>query len=255
MLGRVKKALPYIAALAFLLLFFGVGIWESSHPPQSPSQNRTAPQKYAPNYEAKKEGPEEAIARYNKYLAWFTAILALATIGLGIGNFLQIRLARAEFISTHRPKIRIKHVVLKRDIWQENPIVIDVTCVNVGTGTASLAQLGIDYFVVDKGRLIPIKTAIAAIRHFGGAELPVGLNCPIETLDINKVLTAQENADIQQERADLYCVGWVSYLDGAKRLRITGFCRILKLPPIEIARTIENCRFRRHRDPDYEYED
>jgi hypothetical protein len=161
---------------------------------------------------------------------------------------------RDEFNATHRPKIRIKHVVLKKDIWQGEPIVIDVTCVNNGTANATLLQIGIDYFVVREERPLPIRTAINAVRNYG-ARLEVGRNCLITDIDINRILSAEENADIQQNRARLYCVGYISYLDGGQRMRITGFCRVLTLPKIEVARTVENCRFRRFRDPDYEYED
>ena len=70
-------------------------------------------------FRLKVENPEEAIARYNGWLtiftgilAGFTAVLAIATVALGAMNFFQLKLARAEFASSHRPKIRIKHVWL-----------------------------------------------------------------------------------------------------------------------------------------------
>jgi hypothetical protein len=72
-----------------------------------------------------KENSDADIVKYTKELANYTGELALftkglfganvllfiATVGLLIAGERQLRLARAEFISTHRPTIRIKHVV------------------------------------------------------------------------------------------------------------------------------------------------
>ena len=97
---------------------------------------------------------------------------------------------------------------------------------------------------------------IAAIFNFFESRVPVGRNVPIPNIRTTKILTPQEEADIQQCRAKLYCVGWVSYLDDAKpkRMRITGFCRVLTFPATALADVL-HARFRTHPDPDYEYED
>ena len=67
-------------------------------------------------------------------------------------------------------------------------------------------------------------------------------------------LTDAENTDIQNGTSKLYCIGYVSYYDGARNMRITGFCRILEIPAAIGARE-GNCRFLKFHDPDYEYED
>jgi len=102
--------------------------------------------------------------------------------------------------------------------------------------------------------MLPLKTAITAVQHFGGQALPVGLNCPFPDISINRKFTAEENHEIHQGVSRLYCVGWISYRDGAGDLRITGFCRELVASPNTLIR-FDNCRFRKFRDPDYEYED
>lgn len=57
-----------------------------------------------------------------------------------------------------------------------------------------------------------------------------------------------------RDAPNLYCLGYVSYLDGAKNMRITGFYRVLEIRADALAR-LENCCFRKFDDPDYEYED
>ena len=246
MLVLLRKIVAIIALAACLVGPFGVAIWKTSHTPNSP-------QHLGKEKNAAKENPEDAIARYNYWLTWVIFILAVATIGLGGIGIFQIRLARAEFLSTHRPKIRIKHVVLKKDIWQRQPIIVDITCVNSGTSPAFLREIGVDYFIVKKQRPLPIKTDIKAIGNFGRQALPVGLNCPFPNIDLNRVLTAQEGADLRDGQSKLYCVDWISYFDGRGYLRIKGFCRVLTYSLS--GHEIENCRFRKFDDPDYEYED
>ena len=63
--------------------------------------------------------------------------------------------------------------------------------------------------------MIPIDTAIPAILNFPRPEMLVGRNYPFENIATNTVFTAAENSNIQQERADLYCVGFVSCVDAA----------------------------------------
>ena len=166
----------------------------------------------------------------------------------------QIELARDEFNSSHRPKIRIKHIWLKNDIWQGEPIIVNLTCVNNGTTEAILSEIGIKYFVVKNDRALPIEPHIPAISKLAGRRLPCGRNWETKDINANKILTPDENADIQQGRSKLYCVGFVSYLDASVRMRITGFCRVLTFPEDALAH-VGNCRFRVFDDPDYEYED
>jgi hypothetical protein len=101
------------------------------------------------------EKPEDALARYTWWLTAFTGVLAIATIGLGAATIWlclagerQFKLARDEFRSTHRPKIRVKHFYLVSDIWQDEPIIVNITFVNHGTAEAIPAEIGLRYFVV-----------------------------------------------------------------------------------------------------------
>jgi hypothetical protein len=200
----------------------------------------------------------QRIADYTDRLALFTFFLfcvAVVQAGLFMWQLWimrqslddtkkQIGLARDDFNSTHRPKIRIKHIWLQNDIWQGESIIVNLTCVNNGTTEAVLSEIGIKYFVVRSDRALPIEPRIPAIFNFAGQQLPCGRNWETRDIDTRRILTPEENANIQQGRSHLYCVGYVSYFDAAGRMRITGFCRVLKFPQDALAH-IGNCRFRK----------
>jgi hypothetical protein len=198
--------------------------------------------------------PEAWTALATTAIAAFTATLWWSTRGMLGATNQSIKLSIDEFRATHRPKIRIKHFWLARDIWNGQSVVVNVTCVNTGTAEAILSEIGLRCVVATANSPIPIDPNIAAIRNLGGARLPSGLNWETKDIDTKMVLTAQDKADIQQGSSKFYCVGFVSYLDAASRMRITGFCRVLTFPPDGWTH-IGNCRFRRARDSDYEYED
>jgi hypothetical protein len=145
-------------------------------------------------------------------------------------------------------------VKLESDIWQGEPIIVSLTCLNNGETVALLQELGLKYLVVRNDRDLPLEPDIPAIVNFGNARLPVGRNLPLRNLNANKILTGTENSAIQEGRAKLYCIGWISCLDEANRMRITGFCRVLTFPENVMA-DVEHARFRTHADPDYEYQD
>lgn len=86
MLKRLQNGA--VIALALLLVIgFGVEVWRASNAPLVPiNQNASTQREHQPNLETQKERPEEAIARYNKWLTFFTAILAIATVGLGFAT-------------------------------------------------------------------------------------------------------------------------------------------------------------------------
>lgn len=166
----------------------------------------------------------------------------------------SIGLARNEFLSTHRPKIRVKHFVLAAELTESQPILINLICVNNGTSDALLQNVGMRFFVVRDGRDLPIETEIPALFGAENARLQTGLNYSFLKIDTKTILTPAQYSAVQANEAKLYCVGYVSYFDGASRLRITGFCRVLDFPSNSVARA-DNCRFRKFDDPDYEYED
>jgi len=207
----------------------------------------------------------DPIAFFTAWLMGFTAVLAASTIGLWFVTWRSglkqsrdmkdvIQLTRDEFYSTHRPKIRIKHLWLRSDIWHGEHIAITLTCVNIGTVEARLGVVGIRYEIVSKDMPLPPNPNIDLVHNFKGTRLSCGRNLTIDRIETEPTLTAEQAADIQQGRSQLYCVGYLNYLDNAGRMRITGFCRVLTFPEGFLAHT-DNARFRVFNDPDYEYED
>jgi hypothetical protein len=190
-----------------------------------------------------------------------TAVLAFSTMFLWMatnaqGNLTQqsIDLARDEFRSTHRPKIRVKHFVLNSDIWHDEPLNVNMTCVNTGPTDAFLGDIGLTYFVVRKRQLIPIEPDIPTVLRGNGVRPVSGKNLVIPDIRGGTVLTEAQNVGIQDGSHLLYCVGYVSYFDAAMCTRITGFCRVLSCPKGILAHK-DNCRFRVYEDRDYEYQD
>jgi hypothetical protein len=80
------------------------------------------------------------------------------------------------------------------------------------------------------------------------------VNWRINGITDGTVLTEAQNVAIQDGESRLFCIGYVTYLDAAQRLRITGFCRVMEFPVGALAHE-GNIRFRRVDDPDYDYED
>jgi hypothetical protein len=80
---RCKNA-AWFALAILLTIGWGAVIWRTLNVPHSPINQSASNQKQrGGNSESQKESAEEAIARYNKWLSIFTAILAVATLGLG----------------------------------------------------------------------------------------------------------------------------------------------------------------------------
>jgi hypothetical protein len=214
-----------------------------------------------------KRESDAALVAWTKVLAFATIGLIAATAILGYFGLQQSRdmkdsiavanraneLDRRNFEGIHRPKIRVKHLLLAGGLLDGKPILVNLTCVNNGTANAFIQRIGLRYFIVQDGQDLPIIPAIPTRLVFGGQIIESGLNYEFREIPGDIVLTTEQNADIQERRAKLFCIGFVSYEDAAKRTRITGFCRELTF--VQDAMVQENCRFRVFKDPDYEYED
>ena len=257
------KRCPNIALFALALCFaigFGAEVWRASKIPHpSINQSTTAQKEHHPNsktIEERHQATEEAIAYYNKWLMFFTAILAVATLGLGtatVGLYFagerQLRLARDEFLSTHRPKIRIKNIWLMNNFGYDSPIEVKVVCVNVGTTDARIIEYGVDFLVIRKDATIPPEHKFSFKNSVDTIVKP-GVSAPMPKLSY--VLTEQNEIAIRQWKSAFYCVGYLHYLDKLKNARTTAFCRILKLDE-RLGRP--SGRFISSENADYEYQD
>jgi hypothetical protein len=114
---RFQKAATIIALALCFAGAIGMEIWQSSGKSQPsashlPSQSIATCNDQNASHDAKRDCIDKALADYTFWLVIVTLILAAATIGLGISTIFQLRLARAEFISTHRPIVRVRRVYL-----------------------------------------------------------------------------------------------------------------------------------------------
>jgi hypothetical protein len=65
-------------------------------------------------------------------VAAFTVILAISTILLWDATKKSIKLASDEFISTHRPRLIVRQLVVRKPIIVDHTIIIDYSIINLG---------------------------------------------------------------------------------------------------------------------------
>ena len=156
MLRRLINGEIAIGFAGATLLWIAVLGWTTSYAPTDPEKEacyQTAAKSGHNINECKtfwEKTTSDPVVAFTLVLAFSTVGLWIATIGLYFAGERQIKLAREtsarqaieterqltfardEFMSSHRPKIRIKHVWLVSDMWESEAIVINVVCVNMG---------------------------------------------------------------------------------------------------------------------------
>jgi hypothetical protein len=188
MLTRLQKA-AMLGALAIFFTAAWVGeIWQASNiPPSSINQNAGGQKGGEAKPETSKESTDEAIARYNKWLTIFTAVLAIATIGLGtatVGLYFaserQIEIWRRSTEATERAALaateqahvaRIALTQLERPYLfifgvhhfqfdsETKEYFVEYTVANYGKMPAIIESPGIE-FVIDNGGQPPLPTHV-----------------------------------------------------------------------------------------------
>jgi hypothetical protein len=205
-----------IAALVGLVVFLCFVDVQTSHAPQSPSQSAAAENKNATANQTPDERTNQAIARYTRELAYFTAILAIATIALGIGTVIQIRLSRREFLSTHRPKLRIRRIFLRDPLAINQVIQIRMLVVNVGDTDATLDELGLAAYVGDA------QVAAEPTPYPTQRPIPPGNQAIIDWN--GPVYSVIDSAHLAQG-GWLHALGVINYRDDIQIIRTTAFAR------------------------------
>jgi hypothetical protein len=232
-----------------------------------------------PGPDAAQKAAQEAEDRLEKQslerrLANWTVVLAIATIGLigatgilGFFGFRQmrdtremIRLGRDEFQSTHRPRIRIKHVWIAQKLLPNMPVAVDILLVNVGNVPAVIGNVGLDFNVINPelgmlpGNLEPPTVPTDAIGRICG----LGFTIRINGISSRAPLDEARVDAIEQGRSTLCCFGAVEYFDTGpqetRRIRRTSFYRVFKPFP-QASDGIGRFVISQNPDPDYEYED
>ena len=185
----------------------------------------------------------DPVSAFTFVLAAFTVILAGATLGLLNTGNRQTRLAREEFLASHRPRL-----VLRRVMFDEETVAFPaerprfmVEIANVGDSEAVISRLAI--------RMLPLVDLAGApwrmrrelelvdpqFNQFNDVRIPNGGSHAIIVQQDERV-----NAAIELERTflrgqgsmtnphvhTLYCLGYVEYRDSTgKSPRRTGFIR------------------------------
>jgi hypothetical protein len=205
----------------------------------------------------------QTIADYTELLAWFTAILAIASIAQGWFIKQQIRLARDEFSATHRPRIILREAYTAPD--NGNPVTVTYTLENTGSSETHIVNSRFTIFfsvaggtkrqvrfdeILEPGEIanvVPIGTKIAPGESYRGTCAAIATWWSPDWIALNP----DANGDFTMISSiaggwHLYFYGMVSYRDSLKITRNMAFYRILEF---------SSYRFIPFGDPQLEYSD
>jgi hypothetical protein len=167
--------------------------------------------------------------------AFFTVVLGVSTIGLWASTWHlwgvtkdSVDLARKEFLSSHRPQIRIKHVQMTSKLWQGEKLVFRLVFVNAGFSDAFIHQYGIGIHIIRPDSYLPIDPEFPVTMASGQQKCPVGFTLVAPDLTDGTVLTDEQNVSIRNRTRLLYCTGFVEYTDAQGWMRKTAFCRVFE---------------------------
>jgi hypothetical protein len=143
----------------------------------------------------------------------------IATISLSRAGYNQIKLAREEFIATHRPKIKIHVVEITRRVEDgDDNILIGASILgfNVGESVAKNVEVRGQIFMgpnfaIDVMR--PIVKTLPEVRNGQKLRAVVKSN--------HRVVNA---AAAERTGIVFYLIGWIAYWDESGQRRETGFC-------------------------------
>jgi hypothetical protein len=205
------------------------------------------------------------------YIALFTAVLAVCTLALWWATYglqkttaEQIRLAREEFLSTHRPLLRLKHMWLASQDGQsfderllpDTRIVVRLDIVNTGSTVAIVTLINFVTVLLHRDTRLPQRPPYnePGIRQFPVRfSLPSGITFTTPVSD-DRTLSESEIDGIEIGIEKLYFVGTIEYWDEGGKLRQTAFCRRLSFDRPD-GLSVKVGRFEKIDDPDYEYQD
>jgi hypothetical protein len=168
-------------------------------------------------------------------MAFFTAILALITLGLVGVTFWQVRLFRKELILSKRPQLRVRNVVVRqpKPIHESQPEIFEKGTLisgqfyidNIGGTDATITGSGC--WVIWTQDLLPMERPYEGENGNIQARLKLrpGESCPL-TFASDKTM-GEEGRDILHGKGNwhLYVMGWLEYIDDLKIKRSTAFCR------------------------------
>jgi hypothetical protein len=151
-----------------------------------------------------------------------------------------IDLGQKQFVSTHRPKIRIKHLRLVDEDFQDGkPLEVQLDIVNTGSTDAILKLYSYALFCLRSGELPKDPPHIGKDHSLNDFSLASGMTLPIKI---------KAGVYSRNESGDLCFSGGIVYADSMGRIRTTSFYRLLLM---------RTSRFYLPENPDsdYEYQD
>lgn len=161
----------------------------------------------------------------------------------------SIDLARAEFIASHRPTVKVRGFR-----WDGNEIsgdsahAVQFEYVNVGDGIATVKEIGTAIAFTakpDAASKPPEVTSFSVLK----VDPPISLQSGQRELGATEDNFSWEGVEIKMVRdraAYVYCIGYIVYSDGNGVERRTGFCRRFNFPTV---------RWEVAADDEYEYQD
>ena len=272
-----------------IALFLFLGFWffaltglllspiEFSHPPSASSGTSHS------NNKSESIDPNERLANYTFWLMLFTGAL------VGFGG-LQIRLlfksdktarlnvaiarkqmrltgyqadiltkqkeiARIEFIATHRPRLRVRNVVVKPvSVTGFKPTVfhpgqfVSGQCyiANSGGSAAHITEAHCDVFITSNP--LPMERPYEGQDGNSAIKLTIeaGTSVPLPFQSTSQISSRESEDILSGGNYRIYVMGWVEYSDDMNIMRRTAFCR-----KYDFIRR----RFYPVDDPDYEHEE
>ena len=194
-------------------------------------------------------------------IAAFTGTLWVSTNKQATIAIESIKLARDEFNSTHRPKIRVKHLWLKSEIWNGEKILVHLVIVNTGDTIAVVKAIKLIAHVAKPIHSLPADLLEGKPIFPVDERLTPGRTVIIPVM-LDRTLTLAENAGLRLGRGEqrtkrLYCIGDIEYSDSAEtKWMKTAFCRRWEFPIYPVRTFAIKGRFRiMKKYPDYDYED
>jgi hypothetical protein len=224
MLVRPQNVAIVIALVLCLATAIGGEILEASNSPHaSVAQKMTEQINAGADFHTQNESAEEAIARYNKWLTIFTAVLAVATVGLGFataglyvaGERHSERELRAYIVGTTSAQIR--------SFINPRPTVV-LTFRNSGQTPAHdvcvWTSSAIAVYPMENPPVRP-----DGVAGEGGSVGIVGPHADFHNeIESDVEVTAAERAEVIAGRAAFYIYGEISYHDSFGKERTSTFC-------------------------------
>lgn len=192
------------------------------------------------------------IRNFTGWLVIGTFLLGAIAIWQGYLIHQQIKLARREFISSHRPRLAIKDLNFKPHINSSSPFApgkatqIEYAIVNLGDTSGEIINGGATTLVTSSN-IFPARTPISdQTKDFKDMKLACGQACKFDVTSRIVPNNAQEIEELNTGAKRIYYYGAFEYVDDLGFNRRTGFCRLYN--PV-------SGFFEKVDAPDYEYEE